>query len=383
MVCDLTEEQEATVNDVVSSIAKLNCKNEDLSAEAERFSESDWKSYCVSGILKLSVPKELGGRGEPLHVTVEAIRKIARHTDNEGTLFSLCAHLSTCMIPILNFGSQLQKETWIPKLASGEAIGGNASTETNAGSDLWAMSSTVTPVNEGYELSGSKNFATNGSVADCIIVYARHLHGIKYADASALIVSPKDIEGFSVIKDWSKMGLSASPLSELKFEKSFLPEAALLGRERRGVSIFEDSMLWERIIMSAYLLGSMERQFNIALAHCQSRKQHGSKLVDFQAVGFRLVDMHMILECSAALLSRTYAKIKSGQICAADASLLKLYVSEGRVQNSINAMSLFGGYGYMKDYPIEKQMRDSLAAPIYSGTSDVQKHIIASDLKGY
>ncbi len=354
-----------------------------VESDAEvKFSHSRWRKYCQSGVMGIPIPEAYGGAGGALTTTAEAIRILSRHASDEGLLFSICAQLSTCMIPLLYFGTESQKSQYLPKLCTGEYIGGNGTSEPDAGSDLAGMETTASQVDDGHALVGVKNFATNGSVADVLIIYARHPSGIKFANISAFIVE-KTFPGFSVKRDWGKLGLRTSPLSEVILNQCIVPDKNLLGRQKRGMDIFEKSMLWERIVMSAYLLGCMERQFNQVLSYARQRKQFNKPIIDFPSISNRLVDMHRNIETSAALLTNACNKYEQGTLPTSAPSLLKLHVSEGRVSNSILAMSIFGARGYTTDFPVEQQLRDAMAAPIYSGTNDIQKMIVANSLEEY
>jgi L-prolyl-PCP dehydrogenase len=348
--------------------------------ELARFSPDKWRDCCDLGVLSLPVPKQYGGLGDSMLTTALAIRTLSHHCDDEGLIFSLCAHLCTGMIPILLHGSEAQKQTFLPAMAKGECISGNGATEADAGSDIAAMQLRVETRGTDYCLRGSKIYVTNGSIANLLVVYARHTTGMRNADISAFLV-PTSTPGFQVGQIWNKMGLRSSPLCEVVLDDCVLGKEALLGRERRGLMIFAQSMLWERVAMSAYHLGAMERQFNEVLAYTQTRRQFGSRLLDMPAVSDKLVTMRRNIDTAQALLHRACWQHDKRQLAAADASMLKLHVSSGKVENSLAAVQLFGAAGYMKGGSAELQLRDSISATIYSGTSEIQKKLIADALK--
>jgi alkylation response protein AidB-like acyl-CoA dehydrogenase len=234
---------------------------------------------------------------------------------------------------------------------------------------------------EGYfVLDGNKIFVTNAPVADILIIYARHPGGLKMLDISGFILEKTD-GNYKVGQVFEKMGLRTSPISEVVLDNCKVPACRVLGRERLGMTIFNESMLWERILMGAYHVGAMEQQYAEVLKYANSRKQFGKKIIEFEAVYDKLIDMKIRIENAKLLLYRTCWDFDNGKRDAADVSMLKLYTSESKVKNSLNAVQTFGAYGYMKETFVEKQLRDSIAAKIYSGTSEIQKMIIAKSLE--
>lgn len=384
MTFHLKDEQ----REIVAAIKRFASEDKVLNATSFRdddlsqFSPEKWRRCSETGLLALPIPKAYGGLGESMLTTALAIKTLSRHCTDEGMVFSICAHLSTCMIPLLTHGTEAQKLEYLPRLAAGELIGGNGSTESEAGSDLSSMRVRIRATDGGYRVDGAKLYVTNGPIASVLILYARHPDGIKYADVSAFIVET-DQPGVKVGQVWDKMGLRTSPLSEIVLEDYFVPKAKLLGRERRGLATFNESMLWERIIMPAYHLGSMEQQFNVALERCRTRRQYGERLIQFQGISDKLVAMKRNIDTSAALLHHVCAKHDEVGVSMAEASMLKLHVSSAKIENSLDAVQIFGASGYMKSNIVEKQLRDSIAATIYSGTSEIQRKIIVEEMAEY
>jgi len=347
--------------------------------DAARFPSEKWKQCCDLGITGLPVPQEFGGSGASMLTTALGIQAFARTCSDEGLVFSLCAHLCTCTVPIMLSGTDDQKKRWLPALAEGTVIGGNGSSEASAGSDLPSMTTSVEAVAGGYRLSGAKLFVTNGPVAQLLIIYARHSGGMRMADISAFIVET-NAEGVGTGQHFGKMGLRTSPLCEIILTDSMVPAANLLGRERFGMMVFNQSMLWERIIMSAYHIGAMEQQYAETVSYAKQRKQFGKKLIEHQDIASKLVTMHLAVETARLLLYKTCSDYDAGTCTLAQASLLKYHASESKVRNSLDAVQIHGAYGYMKESSTEKQLRDSIAATIYSGTSEIQKKIIAEGI---
>lgn len=343
--------------------------------ETSAFPREKWNRCGECGIAGLPVPERYRGNGASLLTTALAIQTLARTCTDEGLVFSLCAHICTCIIPLLEFGTEEQKKHFLPALVDGKKIGGNGSSEANAGSDLPAMKTRVEKKDALYILNGSKLFVTNGCIADVIIVYAKHPGGMRMADISAFIIE-KEFTGVSVGQHFLKMGLRTSPLCEIVLSDCAVPEGNLLGRERFGMSVFNQSMLCERIIMSAYHTGAMEQQLGIVNGYAKQRKQFGKRIIDHQDIAAKLVDMKRAVETSKLLLYKTCGDYDTGNRDLAQASLLKLHTSESKVKNSVDAVHILGAYGYLKESMVEKQLRDSMAATIYSGTSEMHRKII-------
>lgn len=347
--------------------------------ETERFPIEKWKKICELGILELPIEHKYNGLGESITTTALAIKTLAAHCMDEGLVFSLCAHLCTCLIPIYLFGNEKQKEKYLPGLMKGDLIGGNGTSEADAGSDLSLIETKIEKSGEDYCLKGAKIFVTNASIADVLIIYARHNDGAKNANLSAFIVE-KGIQGLSLGQKWNKMGLRTSPMSEIILDDCRLTKDCLLGRERFGLALFSKSMLWERVLMAAYHIGAMELQYNTAFSYATKRKQFDTRIINFQGVSDKLVKMRMNIETANLLLYKTCWKFDNDTMSVANASMLKLFTSESKVENSLDAVQIFGGYGFMKEFLVEKQLRDSIGAKIYSGTSEIQKKLIIEDI---
>lgn len=348
--------------------------------EKQFFSREKWKACADMDIFGLPLEERYGGMGESMLTMAIAIQALGRYCMDEGLVFSACAHFCTCIVPIWQLGTDEQKDKYLPKLLTGEHIGGNGSTEADAGSDLSSMLTRVSKEGDDYCLNGAKIFVTNGPVADILILYGIHPEGIKLANMSGFIVET-GTSGLSVGQVFHKMGLRTSPIAEIILNDCKIPAENLLGRERWGMLGFNKSMYWERILMSAYHLGAMEQQFDIALEHTKTRKQFDTRIKDFQSVSNKLVEMRANIETSKWLLYNTCWKYDNGIEDLSDASMAKLVISNAKVKNSLEAVQLFGAYGYMKEYMVEKQLRDSIAATIYSGTSEIQKKIISESLE--
>jgi L-prolyl-PCP dehydrogenase len=376
---DRNEEQ----REICGAIEELSRKklNENVFAddEAEIFPREKWNACGETGIFALPVPQKDGGMGASMLTTALAVQALGRGCIDEGLVFSVCAHLCTCVVPLMLHGTPDQKRTYLEGCAQGRIIGGNGSSEAAAGSDIASMRTRVERDGDRFILNGSKLYVSNGTVADILIMYAKHPHGMNMADISAFVVE-RSLPGIATGQVFKKMGLRTCPLCEIVLTDCKVPAVNLLGRERFGMRVFNDSMLWERIIMAAYHIGSMEQQFGFVLTHATNRKQFGKRIIDHQEVSGKIVDMKLGIETSKLLLYKTASDYDRGSRDLPQASLLKYHASESKVKNSLSAVQILGAGGYIKENPVEKQLRDSIAATIYSGTSEIQKKIIVEGL---
>ena len=374
-----TDEQKEIQKSVLQlCLSKLN-DNIFIDDEQAVFPIEKWKICGQFGIPGLPIPEEYGGIGRDMLTTALAIRSLGYGCKDEGLVFSICAHMLTCAIPLWCFGTQEQKTTYLPKLCSGEYIGGNGITEAGAGSDISSIAAKVEKEGNYYSLQGTKIFVTNGPVANLLVIYAKHPDGMNMLDISAFIIET-DCPGFSIGQVFKKMGLRTCTLSEVVLDKVRVPEQNLLGRERRGMTVFNKSMLWERIIMGAYHIGAMEQQYELTVKYALLRKQFGQTIISFQQVSDKLVAMKMRIETAKLLLYKVCWNYDNNQADLSQAAMLKLLTSESKVKNSLSAVQIFGAYGYLKESDVEKQLRDSIAATLYSGTSEIQKNIISERL---
>jgi alkylation response protein AidB-like acyl-CoA dehydrogenase len=341
------------------------------------FDLEGWRQCGAIGIQGLAVPKDYGGRGLDPLTTVGALERLGYACRDNGLVFSLNAHMWTACAPLVSFGTEAQKRKYLPGLCGGELIGGNAMTEPGSGSDAYGMRTTAAKKDGRYILNGSKIFITNGSVADILIALAVTDPAKGAAGISAFIVE-KAFKGFSVVREQEKMGLRTSPMAELCFENCEVPEENLLGKEGAGSSLFTLSMTWERGCILASAVGSMQRLLETCIRYAKRRQQFGQPIGKFQLVGSKVVDMKLRLETARGLLYQGAYQRSSGRTAVLESALAKLHISECWVKCCEDAMQIHGGYGYMTEFEIERELRDALASRIYSGTSEVQRNLIAS-----
>jgi L-prolyl-PCP dehydrogenase len=340
------------------------------------FDREAWRLCADFGVLGMPIPQEYGGHGLGLSELLAVMEGLGYGTRDQGLLFSLNAHLWTNSIPILTYGTEEQKRRYLPPLSDGSLIGANGASEPDAGSDVFGMRTRALRDGDSYVLNGTKTFVTNATVADVVVAYATLDPSLGPMGITAFIVD-RDTPGLSVGKKLEKMGLRTSPMAELIFQDCRVPAANRLGREGRGAGVFECSMEWERGAILANCLGAMRRQLEECVRHARSRKQFGKAIGKFQSVANLLVDMRVRLDTCRPMVYRIgYLKDK-GRDATAEAAVAKLHVSESYVKSCIDAVQVFGGYGYMTEQQIERELRDSVASTLYSGTSEIQRNIIA------
>lgn len=345
------------------------------------FARELWVKCAKMGIQGLPIPETYGGQGADPLTTIMALEALGYGCRDNGLIFSLNAHLWSGAMPVLRFGTEAQKERYLPGMCDGSLIGVQGMTEPGSGSDAFSLRTTAVAKDDHFLLNGNKTFITNAPVADMFIIFASTAPSSGALGISAFIVEP-GLPGFTVGSPFSKMGLKTSPMSELHFDDTPVPAEHMLGRPGNGMAIFNHSIDWERGFILASAVGAMERQLETAIEHSRTREQFGRPISKFQAVSHRIVDMKVRLEASRSLLYQAgWAKQQAdGSPTPMQSAIAKLYISEAWVQSSLDVLQIMGGYGYMTETEIEREVRDSIASRIYSGTSDIQRNLIAGRL---
>lgn len=377
-----SDDQKLLYDEIVAFCRKELGSNEDVLQRdrAQSFPREEWRKCGTMGLPGLPVEKEYGGVGlDPLS-TALALEAFGYGCRDGGLVFSVCAHLLACVLPIWKHGSMEQKQRWLPALCSGEKIAVNAMTEPGSGSDAFAMTTRAVRDGDGYRISGAKTFSSNGPVADLAVLYAVTDPGRGYHGGVSAFVIERGTPGFSVGQKFEKMGLRTAPISELVLDDVRVPASHRLGGEGAGGAIFNQSMEWERICLVAAHVGTMRRLLETAVEYARTRKAYGQPIAKFQAVAHRIVDMKVRLEAARLLCYKAASRLdqKGARDIGMDASVTKLFVSEAVVQSALDAVRVLGGYGFMAEYEVERALRDSIGGVLYSGTSDIQKNIIAS-----
>ena len=375
-----SEEQLAFRHAVVEFAQKeLNDRLVERDAQYE-FSREAWNKAAEFGIIGLPFPEEYGGQGADYLTTMLAMEALGYGCRDNGLIFSMNAHLWSGALPIYRFGTEEQKRKYLPGLIDGRLISVQGMTEPGTGSDAYALTTTAVEDGDHYVLNGAKTFITNAPVADVFVVFTTVDRSKGWLGITAFIVDA-DTPGLTVGKNFHKMGIRTSPMSELIFEDCRVPKENMLAKRGSGMMIFNHSIEHERGAILAHTIGTMERQLEEALTYARQRKQFGQSIGKFQAVSHRLVDMKVRLEAGRLLLYRLGWMWDQGKGKAIDASMVKLFLSEAWVQSSIDTMWVHGGYGYMVETELERDVRDAFSSRIYSGTNDIQKNVIAHNLK--
>jgi len=344
--------------------------------EAGEFSPRAWRACAQFGIQGLPVPAELGGAGADLLTTVLVMEGLGYGCHDNGLIFSLNAQLWSLELPLVKFGSPAQQRAYLPGLISGDLIGVHAMTEPESGSDAFSMRTRAERQGDHYVLTGTKLYITNAPVADVVLVFAAHPGKPKLAGISAFLVG-KGTPGFTVTRGLDKMGLRTSPMGEVVLDDCLVLAENRLGPEGAGMAIFNTSMTWERSCILASALGAMQRQLEACVDYARTRKQFGQPIGKFQGVADKVADMYLRLEAARLLVYRTAWLAQQGKPVLAEAAAAKLFTSEAWVASSLDAIQVHGAYGYMKEAGIERDLRDAVAGTIYSGTSEIQRVVLA------
>ncbi len=346
-----------------------------------RFDREVWDAVGHFGLLGLPIPEEYGGSNADVITTCLALEALAEGGHDGGLGLSVGAHVTIGTVPIWLHGTEEQKQRYLPRLCSGEWIGAMAITEPEAGSDAAAIKCRARRDGAEWVIDGSKIFITNGSIANAIIVIAvTDPEAGRGQGVSAFIVET-DNPGLSVGKDLDKMGTRSSPLSLLHFDACRVPSEALLGTE--GAALWQvafECFDWERTVMIACSIGGMKASLDAAIQYAKERESFGKTLARHQAIQHKIAEMKAHLDAARLLLYRAAWMKQEGLPHQVEASVAKLFVAEAAMKNALEATQIFGGYGYIKDYPIERSIRDAKLISIGGGTSEIQRMIIARSL---
>ncbi len=361
--------REFAINEVKPIAAEID--------ETEEFPVENVKKMARYNMMGIPFPTEFGGAGGnnvSYAMTVEELSKVCGTT---GVIVS--AHTSLCAAPIYMFGTQEQKEKYLTPLAKGEKLGAFGLTEPNAGTDASGQQTTAVLEGDHYVLNGSKIFITNGGVADTFVVFAMTDKSKGTRGITAFIVE-KDFPGFSIGKVEEKLGIRASSTTELVFENCIVPKENMLGKEGKGFSIAMQTLDGGRIGIAAQALGLAQGALDEAVAYMKERKQFGKPLSAFQGLQWMVADMDVKVEAARNLVYKAADRKDKGLPYSLDAARAKLFASEVAMEVTTKAVQIFGGYGYTKEYPVERMMRDAKITEIYEGTSEVQRMVIAANV---
>lgn len=343
---------------------------------AARFDRELWDEAAAFGLAGLPIPESWGGGGLDALDTMLVVEALGKGCEDGGLVFSLCAHMFASAVPLWRSKSTAHLERYLRPIAAGKLICANGTTEPEAGSDVYAMKSTARRVGDEYVLEGSKCFITNAPVADLFLLYAKTNPERGFLGVSAFLL-PRDTAGLRVTAESSKTGLRTSPWGSIFMEECRVPLSARVGPEGAGAALFGESMIWERACLFAYYVGAMDRVLERCLEHVRRRVQFKHPIGAFQSVSNRIVDMKLRLETSRLLLYRAGELHRAGKRCDEAAALSKLWISEAAVQTGLDAIQIFGGTGMVPDSGVDALLRDAIPSRIFSGSSELQRNIVA------
>ena len=345
--------------------------------EESRFPEESVRKMAELGITGLGFPEEYGGSGGGAIELCLATEEISRACAATGAI--LLASTGLTGHPLYTHGNEAQRQHFVTPVAAGEKLASFALTETGAGSDPAALETTATKHNNGYLINGTKIFITNGAEAGIILVFAATDRSLRHKGITAFIVE-KETPGFSVGKHENKLGIRASSTVELIFEDCFVPEENRLGNEGDGFKIALNTIDASRVAVAAQALGIAQGAFDKALAYAKERRQFGQPIANFQAIQWMLADMATQIDAARLLTYRAACLQDEGLPFVKEAAMAKVFAAEAAKFVTNNAIQIHGGYGYIKEYPLERYLRDAKITEIYEGTSEVQRMTIARQL---
>jgi len=345
--------------------------------EQERFPMETVEKMAKIGIMGIPIPTQYGGAGGSNLLYSIAVEELSAACATTGVIVS--AHTSLCAAPILEYGTEAQKQKYLPKLASGEWIGAFGLTEPNAGTDASAQQTTAVPDGDSYIINGSKIFITNAIYAHVYVIFAMTDKSQGTKGITAFIIE-KGTPGFSMGKKEKKMGIRGSATCELIFENCIIPKENLLGKVAGGFGIAMKTLDGGRVGIASQALGIAQGAMDETVKYIKERKQFGKPLSAFQNTAFQMADLETRVEAARLLVRSAACKKDSGLPYSVDAAMAKLYASETAMEVTNKAIQFHGGYGYTREYPVERMLRDAKITEIYEGTSEVQRMVISASL---
>ncbi len=370
------DDQTALRNAVESMAEVLSSEHVDRDT-AGTFATDNWKRLSDTGLFGLPFAPEWGGLGQDLPTTMYVLEGLGRSCRDAGLNFSASTHLVSAGVPLHRFGSVSLKERYLPGICAGTTIGAHAITEPSGGSDVMSMRTVATPDGDDFVLTGSKAFISNGPIADLFVVYARTGQRGNPAAITAFLVE-RDSPGLVQGSPLRKMGLRTSPLCELFLDEVRVPRANVIGSVGSGFLILDHVMKWEILCSFIINVGEMAHRLEQCVSYARSRFQFGANIGSYQSISTKIVEMRIDLETSRKWLYDTGVKLSHNENVSIDIAISKLVASESNVRSALAAIQIFGGYGYMTEYGLEKELRNAVAGTIYSGTSEIQRQRIAA-----
>lgn len=361
----------------------LNYKSKDIIKEDRNnlFDRSLWNHLGKNGLLGLNIDKKYGGSNFSSLKTCVAYEALSASTFNNGLVFSAVAHLMASTVPVAFYGNQNQKSDYLSKMALGTWIGANAITEQNSGSDAFRMECTAEKIKDKYVINGSKIYITNAPISDVIVLFAMTDKTKGYFGGVSCFVTRSNLKGIKISKPKDKMGLRTAQMGDIKFNNLTLDASCLIGKEGAGGQIFNTSMVWERVVVSACLIGQLERILSDSLNYFKNKTVGEKKLINLQYIQHIIADVKTVLQASKNMVYDAAIAIDNKDKSAfSKASMAKLFVTENAVKSIRQLQEIHGAHGYLTENGLEREYRDASAALIYSGTSAIQRNIIVSGL---
>jgi len=346
------------------------------STSDDHFTRERWRIAAGLGLTGLCLPVEHGGQGLGALDTALCLETFGRACPDTGLVFGVAAHLLACAVAVRDFATPDVAAELLPGLAGGDLIAANAITEDEAGSDVGRLGMKGVADGDGYRLTGEKSFSSNAPLADVFVTYAVTDPGAGFLGTTGFVVL-RDLPGVEVGPPMTKTGLHGCPAGRLTLTDTPVPASHVLGEPGKGGTIFQHSMGWERTCLFAIYLGVMDDQLRRCVRHARRRRQFGRRIGEFQAVAHPIAEMRLRLEGARLLLYRACRHLDEGRTDVTEVSLAKLAVSEAVVANSLTAVQLFGGSGYLAETGVEAQLRDALPSRIFSGTNEIHRNIVA------
>lgn len=374
---NLTAEQKQLYKNIVSfAQSHLNDEVQERDA-SETFSRDLWTQCAEEKLQGLIIPEALGGRGLSGPSAAVALEALGYGCEDNGLSFSIGAHLLSAALPLWKHGTEAQQEKYLPGLSDGSIIGCFAMNEPTSGSNAYALSTQALKTDGGFTISGEKMLISNAPVSDLFIVTAVANPDEEGQGELTGFLVERDTPGLTVEDAGSKMGLRTSPLGRVTLHNVDVSEEEIVGEVGIGFSIFNDAMNWERILLVACHVGTMQRILETCIAYTRTRVVAGKPISAHQAVAHKIANMKTQVETSRLLVYRSAARLEKARDVGLDAAMTKLHVSEAYQQVAQAAVQIHGGVGYLTENSIERMHRDAMAASIYSGTSEIQRTIIA------
>jgi alkylation response protein AidB-like acyl-CoA dehydrogenase len=367
-----------SLRDLITRFARETLNHDVIERDRDQvFPRELWRKCGEIGLTGLPVPEEYGGSGLDAVSCAVALEALGHACTDSGLVFSLGAHLLSCVVPLWKFGSEAQKRRWLPGLCDGTLIGVHAMTEPGSGSDAFALRTRAERDGSAFRLTGTKIFVTNGPVADLLIVFALTDPAKGYHGGVTGFLVPREAAGVQVSRSIEKSGLRTSPFGEVALDGVVVEAESVLGQVGGGSAMFVHAMDWERALLFASHVGTMERLLERSVAYARTRMQFGQAIGGFQAVAHPLADVKVQLEAARLLVYRAAWALDHTRTASMDAAIAKLFVSESLVRSALTAVQVHGGYGYTTEYEVERALRDAVGSTLYSGTSEMQRNIIA------